>query len=446
MSDPLTGRQRQVAGLVAAGLTNREVAEQLGISRDGVKYHVSEILSRLGVSSRDSVREALWGPADGEAQPNETGRTAAQPGEVDFAKHLLDAMRGSLLQRVLRIATETGVIPALRALPPARASRIAAAADIDVRYARSILSALAAHQVVDYRAATQQFRLSPPHRSLLTPERPDSFLELIDSTTPRDPDDDLLIAQIRHDQGIRLEAGMANEWANLIHILPRPAHGLAAAFSAAPQLAQSLEQGISVGEAGSGRGRLLIELARTYPHSRFSGYDLNPTAVELATADADHAGVANCEFIVADITQHPVQHNLMLAFGMLHDTPNPAKIVAAIARIIAPQGLFIATEIAASSRLERNLGLPLIEVMYDLSLMHCVPHSVASGGEGLGALWGQEATRALLEAAGLSVQIVRSESDAFHNYFIATPQAGIGPADPSGAVRRTGSGGQKGAS
>ena len=118
MADALTDRQREVAGLVAAGLTNREVAEQLGISKDGVKYHVAEILSRLGVSSRASVREALWGPpADAPAQPG--AQPPSQPGEVDFAKYLLDAMRGSLLQRVLRVATATGVIEALRELPPA---------------------------------------------------------------------------------------------------------------------------------------------------------------------------------------------------------------------------------------------------------------------------------------------------------------------------------------
>ncbi len=34
--------------LVRLGLTNEEIASRLGISEAGVKYHVSQILSRLG--------------------------------------------------------------------------------------------------------------------------------------------------------------------------------------------------------------------------------------------------------------------------------------------------------------------------------------------------------------------------------------------------------------
>lgn len=48
----LTPRQRQVLRLLAAGRTNPEIARALGISLAGAKWHVSEVLSRLGVTSR----------------------------------------------------------------------------------------------------------------------------------------------------------------------------------------------------------------------------------------------------------------------------------------------------------------------------------------------------------------------------------------------------------
>lgn len=51
----LTPREREVLGLVRRGLTNEEIAQRLGITLDGAKYHVSQIISKLGVSSREEA-------------------------------------------------------------------------------------------------------------------------------------------------------------------------------------------------------------------------------------------------------------------------------------------------------------------------------------------------------------------------------------------------------
>jgi DNA-binding NarL/FixJ family response regulator len=51
-ADPLTARERQVLGLVATGKTNRAIAEALAISEKTVARHVSNIFSKLGISSR----------------------------------------------------------------------------------------------------------------------------------------------------------------------------------------------------------------------------------------------------------------------------------------------------------------------------------------------------------------------------------------------------------
>ena len=64
-ADDLTSREREVLDLIRVGLTNEEIARRLGITLDGAKYHVSQILSKLGVTSRAeaaAVAPAEWRP------------------------------------------------------------------------------------------------------------------------------------------------------------------------------------------------------------------------------------------------------------------------------------------------------------------------------------------------------------------------------------------------
>jgi len=48
----MTGRELEILALMVEGLSNNEMAERLIVSQSTVKFHVSNILSKLGVTSR----------------------------------------------------------------------------------------------------------------------------------------------------------------------------------------------------------------------------------------------------------------------------------------------------------------------------------------------------------------------------------------------------------
>ncbi len=57
--DTLSVREREVLGLAAGGLRNREIAEQLLISPNTVKFHLRTIYTRLGVRNRVQAMHAV---------------------------------------------------------------------------------------------------------------------------------------------------------------------------------------------------------------------------------------------------------------------------------------------------------------------------------------------------------------------------------------------------
>ena len=65
----LTARQLEVASLVAAGRTNRQIGKELGISEKTTEIHVHNLMTRLDVPSRAGI--AAWAAARGLApQPS----------------------------------------------------------------------------------------------------------------------------------------------------------------------------------------------------------------------------------------------------------------------------------------------------------------------------------------------------------------------------------------
>ena len=61
---PLSPRELEVAGLVARGLTNKQIGEALFLAERTAENHVQHILVKLGFSNRSQI--AAWSAADHE--------------------------------------------------------------------------------------------------------------------------------------------------------------------------------------------------------------------------------------------------------------------------------------------------------------------------------------------------------------------------------------------
>jgi DNA-binding CsgD family transcriptional regulator len=61
-ADPLTAREREIAGLVARAWTNRRIAEELVLSERTVESHVRSVLAKLGAANRTELATLVGRP------------------------------------------------------------------------------------------------------------------------------------------------------------------------------------------------------------------------------------------------------------------------------------------------------------------------------------------------------------------------------------------------
>jgi LuxR family maltose regulon positive regulatory protein len=52
LAEPLTEREHEILRLIAAGLSNREIAAELVLALGTVKWYINQIFSKMHVSSR----------------------------------------------------------------------------------------------------------------------------------------------------------------------------------------------------------------------------------------------------------------------------------------------------------------------------------------------------------------------------------------------------------
>jgi SAM-dependent methyltransferase len=189
---------------------------------------------------------------------------------------------------------------------------------------------------------------------------------------------------------------------------------------AVPDIHQRLLSGAEVAEVGCGAGQCLIPVAASFPNSHFFGYDVDRSSVERARNKAVKAGIAGrveFEQIAAERVPFRDRFDLVMAFNCIHDMAQPRAALAAIARMLKPDGAFLWSEADVGSRLEDNLG-PVGRTLYGASTMHCMTVSLAQGGEGLGSAISEELAKSLASEAGFAILERLPVKNPFHQIFL----------------------------
>ena len=359
--------------------------------------------------------------------------TPTQPGfnqaKADaFAGKVLTALNHGSLCLMISIGHRTGLFDTMSQLPPSRSDAIASRAGLNERYVREWLGAMVTGGVVDFDPASDCYSLPAEHAAFLTrAASADNMAAFTQYIAVMGCVEDEIVECFRKGGGVpyekfaRFHDVMAEDSGQSVlsslesHILPL-----------VPGLTERLDRGIRVLDAGCGRGRVLTRLAELYPRSQFVGMDLSRDATAYARTMATKAGLDNIEFVEIDLSAfdtaaEPDVFDFVTTFDAIHDQAKPLSVLKGIHRTLKSDGVYLMQDINGTSHVDKDVAHPIGTFLYTISCMHCMTVSLAQGGEGLGAMWGEEKTRDYLQKAGFrSITTRRLSHDIQNNWYVVT--------------------------
>lgn len=343
-----------------------------------------------------------------------------------FSSRVLTTLNDGALCLMISVGHRTGLFDTLGTLPPATSEEIAAQAGLDERYVREWLGAMVTSGVIAVDPVTTRFSLPPEHAAFLTRSAAaDNLAVFAQYIGLLGGVEDHIVECFKRGGGVpyaqypRFHAVMAEDSGQSVlsslesHILPL-----------VPGLTHRLTVGIRVLDVGCGQGRILHRLAELYPRSQFTGMDLSLEAIVSARTEAAHLGLRNIEFVTVDLSDFEVtaeaeRFDFITTFDAVHDQARPLNVLKGIHRALKPDGVYLMQDIKGSSHVHNNLTHPIGTFLYTVSCMHCMTVSLAQGGEGLGAMWGEEKTREYLQRAGFhSIKTHQLAHDIQNNWYV----------------------------
>jgi SAM-dependent methyltransferase len=340
-----------------------------------------------------------------------------------FLQTMTGIMNGGALALMCSVGHKTGLFDTMAELPgPATPQQVAEAAGLQERYVREWLAAMACGGVVEHDADAGTYRLPPEHAGLLTRKAgPLNLTTFCQYVALLGEVEDEVVEAFRNGGGVPYDryprfqqlmaesSGARYERTLLAQIVP-----------ALPGAEERLTKGIDVADVGCGSGRALTILAGAFPNSRFTGFDMSETAI----ARANDGAPPNARYVVQDAAAltATAEFDLVTSFDAIHDQAHPDKVLAGIHKMLRPGGTYLCVEPMASSHVHENMGLPLSPLLYTVSTMHCMTVSLAYGGEGLGAAWGEQLARERLAKAGFGDEVttIKVRDDRSNTYYVAT--------------------------
>lgn len=345
-----------------------------------------------------------------------------------FGGRLTQALNDAGVLLMSSIGHRLGLFDAMADGAPVTSTTLAGRLNLDERYVREWLGCMTAGRIVAMDPDAGTYRLPAEHAALLTRGGEANMAVYAQFIPLLGGMEEQIVRCFREGGGVpyerfhRFHEVMAEDSGQTV---------LPVLFDAilplAPELPGRLEEGISVLDAGCGRGRALVLMAERYPASEFVGYDLSQEAVQFGADLADERGLSNLRFEVRDLsdfdqTADPAAFDLVTTFDAVHDQAHPLALLRGIRRTLKPEGVYLAQDIHGSSHHHMDTEHPLGAMLYAVSTMHCMTVSLAQGGEGLGTMWGREKAREYFDKAGFSsIEVHQLPHDTQNDYWVIRP-------------------------
>jgi SAM-dependent methyltransferase len=299
-------------------------------------------------------------------------------------------MGAALQAPLILIGDKLGFYRAMADGVPVTPAELAKRTGTNERYVREWLNGNAAGQLVEYDAAKGTYSMTPEQAmAMATDDSPvhlPGFYHLVAAVIK---DEEKLTEIYRTGKGMgwhEHEKGLFEGTERFF----RPTYLANLVTSWIPALEgveAKLKAGARVADIGCGLGASTMLMAKSYPASRFFGFDYHAESIDMARAKAEKAGVADkVTFEVASAKEFPgSDYDLVCFFDCLHDMGDPVGAARHVRESLTQAGTWMIVEPFANDDMAANHN-PIGRIFYSASATLCVPCSLSQEvGLGLGA-------------------------------------------------------------